>query len=162
MNPGGEAGERLVITNRGFAPVELTIRKVSGPEWVRLRSSEDLGFIEPGQSRDVLFALNPPAATPTGQYDTRFEVRGGGLAAQYQVFVTLSASGRGDASFKIIDVLINLLIGKSTIYHYLCPAHQKTNIQTFNIITFLKRLFNLHQGEEKKEKVIENMPRRPG
>ena len=85
--------------------MELTIRKVSGPEWVRLRSSEDLGFIEPGQSRDVLFALNPPAATPTGQYDTRFEVRGGGLTAQYQVFVTLSASGRGDASFKIIDVL---------------------------------------------------------
>ena len=41
--------------------------------------------------------------------------------------------------------------------YYLCPAHQKTNIQIFNIMTFLKRLLNLHQGEEKKEKVIENI-----
>ena len=34
---------------------------------------------------------------------------------------------------------------------------KKPDIQTFNIMTFLKRLFNLHQEEKKKEKVIENI-----
>ena len=58
--------------------------------------------------------------------------------------------------YRLIEVvLLNL-----SNYHKLVEnllAYRRRLEPQFNIMTFLKRLFNLHQGKEKKEKVIENI-----
>ncbi len=115
VNPGGAESETFRIRSVGLVPlknVQLALVRIDGaaelppPAWANLAVAPLTAEIPVGEELPVTLNVQPPADTAPGDYffDIRFK------AANYSdvsipVRVVITASGTGNAIFKVVDLL---------------------------------------------------------
>lgn len=151
--------EDVVVTNSGLDILragEVELVSVNGsplPDWVRISTTNSIGDIPVGESRQVQIIAEPKTGVGDDIYEFKLNIKGANVATHTMpVFIKVTQSGRGNAFFKISDIYTATKDASQQIVEGVNRA--RIQLQNENV---LSDVYNLN-SDIKGEAIFENIP----